>query len=84
MITQIFAIYDSKAGQFFNPNFYINRATALRAFTDLVNDSSKPFIKHPADYTLMHIGEYDDETGKITGNSTPESMGLAHEFIERH
>lgn len=84
MIIQIFAIYDSKAGQFFSPNFYVNKATALRAFVDLVNDSTKPFQKHPEDYALFHIGEYDDEKGLLSGTAVPESMGLAQEYIERH
>lgn len=39
----------------------------IRSFTDEVNRpaDNNDYWKHPEDYDLYHIGEYDDEAGKI-------------------
>lgn len=82
MIVQIFAIYDTKAESYLQPFFSQTRGAAIRAFTDSVNDTTgeSQFAKHPEDYTLFHLGHYDDQTSVITQNSTPQSLGVAIEF----
>ena len=35
---------------------------AVRTFADMANDSNHNIGKHPEDYTLYHIGEWDDNT----------------------
>lgn len=66
MKTQMFAIYDAKAEAYLPPFFLPNKKMALRAFTDCVNQQGHNFNLHPADYTLFHIAEFDDEFGEVT------------------
>jgi len=82
MLVQIFAIYDSKAESYLQPFFSQTRGSAIRAFTDSVNDTTgeSQFAKHPEDYTLFHLGEFDDQNAKLTENATPISLGVAIEF----
>lgn len=40
-------------------------AAANRAFADGINDQQTPMYKHPEDYELWILGEYDQETGNI-------------------
>ena len=42
-----------------------NPAIAIRNFSDLCQNKEHPFNKHPKDYALFLIGEYNPETGII-------------------
>ena len=65
MKISMFSIYDSKAKSYLPPFHMPNDAMALRVFQDCVSDPSHAFGKHPEDYTLFHLGHFDDETGII-------------------
>lgn len=78
----IFSIFDSKAETFNSPIFLPAIGQARRTFGDQVNDKESPFNKHPGDYTLFHIGEYETDTGLLTPLTTPTSLGLAVEYLE--
>jgi len=66
MIHNIYAVYDSKAETYTPPYFQHKEAMALRTFSDCANDIGHTFGKHPEDYTLFDLGQYDDQTGSIT------------------
>ena len=68
MILKIFSVYDMKAKFFGQPFYEQQEESALRAFTDAVNDSSRAenmWNKHPADFQLFVIGEFDNESGHV-------------------
>jgi len=77
----IYAIYDSKAEAFARPFFFPTKGMAMRAFTDHVSDPSTPVGQHPADYTLFHIGEWDDHEGHIQMREAKESMGSGIQYL---
>lgn len=82
MIVQVFAVRDSKAALFSQPWFSVSVASAVRAFTDAVNDGKGDFGKHPDDYTLFHIGTFDDQGGVVAPlEHGPMSLGLAAQFV---
>jgi len=66
MLTNLYAIYDSKAKVYNVPFAMINHGVALRASKDMANDPKSQTSKTPEDFTLFHIGTYDDEFAKIT------------------
>lgn len=69
MILKCFAVLDSKAGFFGQPFFDQNEASAIRNFSDAVKDSSNPnnlWHKHPEDFSLFYIGDYDNADGSFT------------------
>jgi hypothetical protein len=66
MKQQIFSIFDSKAEAYLAPFFLHKAAMAERAFRQMVNQEGHQFEASPADYTLFHIGEYDDQNASIT------------------
>lgn len=82
MISQAFTIYDSKAEAYLSPFFMQSKGQALRAFQDAAQDKETQFAKHPSDFTLFEIGEYDDSTGIFTQYENKTSLGLAIEFIK--
>ncbi len=75
---KIFTVFDSKAEAFNTPFFLAAKGQAVRAFEDEVNSENSEFSKHPEDYTLFCLGEYDSDTGAITPIKL-ESLGTALE-----
>ncbi len=63
---KIYTTYDSKSESYTLPFYYPLDAQAIRTFTDWVNDPDHPFGKHPEDYTLFSIGEYDATMATVT------------------
>lgn len=59
------SIYDKAAGAYMVPFFCRTKAEAIRMFTDACGDGKSNFCKHPADFDLMVIGVFDDNSGVI-------------------
>lgn len=66
-VHNVYAIYDSKAEGYSQPFFCINDAIAGRMFGDACNDESADISRHPEDYTLFKIGEWNSVEGKLSG-----------------
>lgn len=57
------SIYDKRAQEFGPPMCQHTLGTAERMFQDVVNDPQSPVSKHPEDYALFQIGEFESATG---------------------
>jgi len=77
----MFTIHDSKANAYLQPWFLTQAAMAQRAFMDCVNDKEHNFGRHPEDYTLFNIGEFDDQTAEVTYQH-PTSLGNGLEYVK--
>lgn len=71
-----FTVYDSKAEAFLRPYFAETKGLAMRAFRDAVNDPSHEMHKHAEDYTLFHIGFFNQQDGSLE-NGVCDSMATA-------
>ena len=80
MILQIFSVYDSKVELFGTPFFCRSKGEAIRSFADAVNEESHAFSRHADDYTLFHVGEFDEAEGMFT-TSAGVSLGNALTFL---
>lgn len=69
----VYAVHDVKAGTFMTPFFMQSNGAAIRSFFDAVKDTNHPISKHPEDYTLFHVGTWDDDSGQLVG-IVPEAM----------
>lgn len=81
MIQKVFAIRDSKAMAFLQPFYSISTGAAVRAFSDAVNEKGSNFAKHPEDYLLFEIGEFDDNTGDFTRIGVNKMLGAGSDFV---
>lgn len=70
---QICSVFDEKADAFLTPFFMPQLAMAERIFKQMVNDPSHQFSKTPLDFTLFHLGTYDDGLAEFDTNS-PRSI----------
>lgn len=80
MLQRIFSIYDSKTMAYMQPFFSVSKGAAIRALTDLLQDEAHPISKHPEDYTLFELGEFNDNDATFNMESTPVSLGVAIEW----
>lgn len=83
MITKMFSLYDGKAQMFQTPFYMPTLGMALRAFADLCNDPNTMVYRHPEDFSLYEIGEYDDSNAVHNSLSPLKLVGTAQEFQKR-
>lgn len=81
MKLQIISIRDSKAAAWMNPLFFQTKAQAIRAFGDAINDPQGEFIKHPDDYALYYLGEFDPQDGTLTPVPAPDCLGIGANYL---
>lgn len=84
MKMKMFSVYDGKAQAFAAPFFMPAVGVAIRAFTDLANDKNTSVAKHPTDYSLFEIGEFDDGDASVVRRTPPLNLGLASSFIDNY
>lgn len=82
MQLRIYSIRDSK-GEIYNPPFFNKtHGEAERNFRDLANDKQTTVGRHPEDYDLYYLGEYDDQTGKLASVDTPQHIVKAVNLVK--
>lgn len=80
MTTKVFAIYDAKVGGYLKPFFFRTTGEALRAWMDVVNDPQADFYRHPEDYTMFLLAEYDESKGIFVNETAPVAVASAMEL----
>lgn len=80
MVQKIFSIYDAKAEAYMPPFFMATKGQAIRAWVDSISDSNTQFHKHPEDFTLFEIGQYNDQDASILAYETKIPLGTALEL----
>lgn len=81
MILKIYTVFDSKAEAYIQPFFSTTKGLALRSFQEALSDSNTNISKYPEDFTLFELGEFDQQTSKFNLHNTPQSLGVAVEFL---
>lgn len=77
MLLKIYSIRDSKAEVFNQPFFQKTHGEAERNFMSLVQDEKSTVWKYPDDFDLYYLGDFDDQTGKLTKLDTPQHIAKA-------
>lgn len=71
---KMFSIRDGK-GEIFHAPFYAKtHGEAERTFNENASNPESMIHKYPQDYDLYFVGEYDDQTGKLKAEDTPQHM----------
>lgn len=76
MKVTVCSIRDVKAETFAQPWFTATPATAVRQFTDLVNNKEHggQLYTHPEDFQLYEIAIFDDSLGTFDLYTTPKHL----------
>lgn len=84
MSTQkIYTIYDSKSEAYMKPMFLRSHGEAIRVFEAACQTSDHEFHRFPEDFTLFHLGEWDDSTALFQMNMTPIPLARSIEVVAR-
>lgn len=84
MKSKMFAVKDAKVGEFLQPFRMRTTAEAVRAFMDLVADKDTQFHRHPEDFFLCELGEWDSESGLFENKVPPVVLGSANDYHPRY
>lgn len=68
---KIYVVHDVQANVFGTPQFMLTDGIALRTVSDLIKDPASILAKHPEDFSLYMIGEYDEASGTIKAMDRP-------------
>jgi hypothetical protein len=66
VILEILAAYDAAADMFLEPFFAPTLEVGLRGFREACQKEGHQFNKFPEDYSLWHLGTYNQKLGEIT------------------
>lgn len=75
-------VRDRALGAFLRPFSVPALGAALRSFQDEVNRADGEICKHPDDYDLYHLGEFDDITGALTAVSPPVQIAIGKQLVK--
>lgn len=80
MILKMFTVRDAKAEMYNSPFAKRTMGEGERAFEMLAKDKESMLFKHPEDYDLYYLGDYDDVKGVIIPLDTPQHVAKAITF----
>jgi len=81
MKLQVFAVYDNATAIYSHAHHLVSIPAALRAFEAALEDPKSEIRRFAKDYSLFHLGSYDDSTGVFTNLPAPVRLASAHELI---
>lgn len=81
MLHSIVAVYDKKTEAYLKPIFVPTEATAVRSFQDVVNSPDTEFNRHPEDYSMHVIGEWNDHNAEFLLPKQPKLLIEASALI---
>ena len=81
MITQIFSVFDSKTGAYLKPFHESTIPSCIRSFSEACRDPESTFSKYPEDFTLFHLGHFDDQSAIFTQFDAHVALGKALDFL---
>lgn len=83
MKLHLFSIHDQALQAYMPPWTAPARGVAHRMFQDELQNAQGNMSKHPDDYTLYHIGEYDDTNALITQNPDGPQLIVRGKDLQR-
>lgn len=68
------AVFDSAVGSYMPPFAQRSIGEALRSFSVACKDEQTAMAKHPQDYALYLLSEFDDESGLLEDLAIPPRL----------
>lgn len=82
MILQVMVVYDSKARAFMLPFYVTTVEVGQRAFSEGANTADHQLCKAPNDFTLFHLGSYNDDKAEFSFLPNRIDLGLAVNYVK--
>lgn len=68
---RMFSVHDVKCNTFLSPFIAPTNGSAIRSFSDIVNQPESVIHKHPEDYNLYFVGEFEQDSGALLPLTAP-------------
>lgn len=83
MLQFVVCVKDRAAEVYNRPFFVPHRNVAVRDFTDEINrsDAQNPLNKHPDDFDLYLLGQFDDNTGAFISEGAPQVLVRGKDLV---
>lgn len=78
----IYSIRDAAAGVFTAPTIDLTDESAIRGFSQAVNNAGSMMNFLPSDFSLYRIGTYDIESGQINGINPPTMLVCGDRLVK--
>ncbi|AXL14697.1 nonstructural protein [Microviridae sp.] len=75
----LYTIHDIKAKAYAAPFTAKSNGEAIRMLMDTVNDNKTIIARHPGDFTLFKIGDFDPTSGQVAACNY-EHLGMAIDY----
>lgn len=72
MVLKLFSVFDRKAAAYWQPFCAATPGMAERFIMDQLSEPKSPMAKYPEDFSLVHVGDWDDSAGKCVGFQEPK------------
>lgn len=69
----VISIYDKKSGAYDKPVFTRYLSDVIREWDIIIKDQNTKFGKNPEDFSLVQIGQFDDDNGTFE-NEVPHKQ----------
>jgi hypothetical protein len=83
MLKKMYSVFDKKAQIYGTPFVTANENLALRSFSRVANDPTHDICLFPDDFTLVYLGEFDEDTGQITPVPHGQTIATASQFTKQ-
>lgn len=77
---KVFCFKDDKSMTYGPPFIEQNRGMVIRSIQEQLPQKQAIWAKHPMDFTLFELGEYDIRTGVVEMYETKTAVGLVQDF----
>lgn len=77
MKINVYSVFDVKSAVFAHPFYMAADGVAVRAFGGAVNEPDSLMCRHPSDFSLYRIGQFDDSVGLLIAEKQPVALCTA-------
>ncbi|QXP08586.1 MAG: nonstructural protein [Arizlama microvirus] len=77
---KVFLFKDAKSLTYGPPFVEQNKGMVIRAIQEQLQQGQAVWAKHPQDFTLFEIGDFDPTTGIVQMHETKVAIGLVQDF----
>ena len=79
-VLKIFGVRDRAVDSFGQPIFAVAAGAVVRSFTDEIQKDGTEFNRHPDDYDLYELGEFEQSTGVFTTHE-PRMIAIGKSLV---
>lgn len=74
MKVMMFSVLDAAVSTYGNPFMARSKQEAIRVLTDAAKEADSQLSRHPSDFSLFYVGDFDLSLGLLVARDAPEKI----------